>query len=52
MAKVNRKRKNTDETLLVPSEGIEHAILMVRGQKALLDRDLARLYGVATKGAE
>jgi len=34
---------------LVPAERIERAILLIRGQKVLLDRDLARLYGVPTK---
>ncbi len=36
------------ETSIVPSERIERAIVLVRGEKALLDRDLARLYGVST----
>jgi len=27
---------------------VEHRILFIRGEKVLLDRDLARLYGVAT----
>src|SRR5574341_683241 len=30
-------------------ERIEKAILLLRGQKVLLDRDLAALYGVATR---
>lgn len=34
---------------LVPAERIERAILLIRGQKVLLDRDLAGLYGVPTK---
>ena len=33
----------------VSGEEIEHAILLFRGQKVMLDRDLARLYGVKTK---
>jgi hypothetical protein len=33
---------------LVPAERIEKAILVIRGQKVLLDRDLAALYGVPT----
>src|SRR6266581_6519198 len=32
--------------LVVPAERIENAILSLRGQKVLLDRDLADLYGV------
>jgi hypothetical protein len=35
--------------LLIPPERIEKAILLIRGQKVMLDSDLARLYGVATK---
>lgn len=34
---------------LVPMERIEGMILMVRGQKVMLDADLAQLYGVRTK---
>jgi hypothetical protein len=34
---------------LVPTERIEKAILLIRGQKVLLDRDLAVLYGVPTR---
>lgn len=33
----------------VPLERIQHAILVVRGQKVILDTDLATLYGVPTK---
>ena len=35
--------------LLIPAERIERAILVIRGQRVLLDRDLAALYGVSTK---
>jgi hypothetical protein len=31
---------------LIPAERIERAILLIRGQKVMLDRDLADLYGV------
>jgi hypothetical protein len=34
---------------LIPAERIEKAILLIRGQKVLLDRDLASLYGVQVK---
>ncbi len=34
---------------LVPIGTIEQKILLVLGQKVMLDRDLAELYGVATK---
>jgi hypothetical protein len=33
---------------LIPVERIERAILLIRGQKVMLDRDLAALYGVGT----
>ncbi len=33
----------------VPARSIESAILTLRGQKVVLDADLARIYGVATK---
>ncbi len=35
--------------ILIPSERIEKAILLIRGKKVMLDRDLAELYGVTTK---
>ena len=34
---------------IVPVERIEKAILLIRGQKVMLDTDLAALYGVETK---
>ncbi len=34
---------------LIPVERIERAIILIRGQKVLLDSDLAGLYGVSTK---
>ena len=34
---------------LIPVEKIEMAILLIRGQKVMLDADLAALYGVETK---
>ncbi len=34
---------------LIPIERIERAIFLIRGQKVMLDLDLAALYGVETK---
>jgi hypothetical protein len=34
---------------LIPNERIERIILLIRGQKIILDRDLAALYGVETR---
>jgi len=39
----------TQEPSLVPFERIAAAIYLFRGEKVMLDRDLARLYGVPTK---
>jgi hypothetical protein len=36
-------------TSLIQPEQIEHVILLVRGRRVMLDRDLAALYGVETK---
>jgi hypothetical protein len=38
-----------DSKQLVPVELIDHAILLIRGQKVLIDRDLAHLYQVSPK---
>jgi hypothetical protein len=37
------------QAALIPPERIERSILLVRGQRVLLDMDLAVLYGVDTK---
>ena len=34
---------------IIPVEAIERRILLIRGQKVMLDSDLAQLYGVSTK---
>ena len=34
---------------LIPPEKIERAILFIRGQKVMLDSDLAEIYGVEIK---
>jgi len=36
-------------SVLIPVERIEKAIYLIRGEKVMLDRDLAHLYGVSTK---
>ena len=38
-----------DKKLMIPVERIEQSILLIRGQKVMLDRDLAALYRVSTK---
>ena len=35
--------------LVIPAERIERSILLVRGQKVMLDSDLAALYAVTTE---
>jgi ribosomal protein L23 len=42
MANLKKKR-------IVPDEVVMNKIIMVRGQKIMIDRDLAELYGVTTK---
>ena len=37
------------EANLIQPEQIQQAILLIRGQRVMLDRDLAALYGVQTK---
>jgi len=37
------------DKFLIPVERIERSIFLVHGQKVMLDRDLARLYGVETR---
>jgi phage regulator Rha-like protein len=44
-----KKGSPKDERSLVPAKRIETAILLIRGQKVMLDRDLAELYGVETR---
>ncbi len=39
----------SEKTALIPFERIALVIHVIRGQKVLLDRDLAKLYGVLTK---
>jgi hypothetical protein len=39
----------TNPSIALPDESIEETILLIRGQRVILDHDLARLYGVATR---
>jgi len=43
------KGGKTVSKLIIPQEIIESKIFFIRGYKVMLDRDLARLYGVETK---
>src|SRR3970040_1217373 len=42
-------RRRGSAVVSIPSERIEQAILLIRGQKVMLDRDLAVLYGGSTR---
>ena len=44
-----RKETTNPSTALIPAERIERSILLIRGEKVLLDRDLADLYQVETR---
>ncbi len=37
-----------DKDSLIPMEVIERSILLIRGHKVILDKDLAKMYGVTT----
>ncbi len=39
----------TRKAVLIPGDRIERLILLVRGEKVMLDADLASLYGISTK---
>jgi len=43
------KKKGSREAALMPQERIESKILLIRGRKVMLDRELAELYGVQTR---
>jgi len=43
------KKKGSREAALMPQERIESKIMLIRGRKVMLDRDLAMLYEVPTK---
>ncbi|MFA5104548.1 MAG: ORF6N domain-containing protein [Candidatus Margulisiibacteriota bacterium] len=44
-----RSAEKSDNISVISAEGIETLILLIRGQKVILDVDLAELYGVTTK---
>jgi len=44
-----RRPHMTHELISVPADSVERSILLIRCQKVILDRTLARLYGVSTK---
>jgi len=41
--------ENVNTSVLIPEERIIDKIYLIRGQKVMLDRDLAKLYGLETK---
>jgi len=43
------KKKKIAPLTLIPQETIENKILSLRGKRVMLDKDLAKLYGVETK---
>ena len=49
---MSKKLTSSNDALQIhqhPLENIENLILNIRGKQVMLDRDLARLYGVETK---
>ncbi len=49
MARKAGKTGSDEKAVEVPVERIERSIHLIRGQKVLLDRDLADLYGLETR---
>lgn len=45
----NLKSQIVTSSLSIPAERVERRILLIRGQRVMLDADLAELYGVPTK---
>ncbi len=43
------RKEGVSKASLIPAERVAQAIVLVRGQRVLLDRDLAVLYGVETR---
>src|SRR5215217_9730299 len=43
-----RRPHMTHELISIPEESVERSILLIRSQKVILDRALAKLYGVST----
>ncbi len=41
--------RQKDTANIIPTERIQHCIYLIRGEKVMLDKDLADLYGVDTK---
>lgn len=46
---MNKATKNNKPENFVPTEIIQNKIYLIRGLKVMLDKDLAKLYGVLTK---
>ena len=46
---MSAKKKGKELVLAIPDERIEQGILLIRGQKVMLDEDLAQIYGVSTR---
>ena len=46
---VKKMEENKKNKLMLPDEVIMEKIYFIRGEKVMLDRDLAKLYGVETK---
>lgn len=41
----------TKDSAIMPVERIAHSILILRGHRVIIDRDLAAIYGVSTRTA-
>lgn len=46
---LGERQEMEGQMVMIPAERIENAILSIRGEKVMLDSDLAELYGVETR---
>lgn len=46
---INMKNDSREDEILFPVEIVMNKILLIRGERIIIDSDLAKLYGVPTK---
>jgi ORF6N domain len=46
---ITKVTKSSKRSLLIPDEIVMNKILLIRGRKVMIDKDIAELYGISTK---
>ena len=46
---MEKQSKDKKIATVIPVQDIDHAIYIIRGQRVILDEDLAKIYGVETR---